>query len=81
MHLPVEARESLCIAFEACIHASKGAHVLDDHVEVIEFFFYLEYIFWIMYRLESLSGGIFVLRPLQGSAEPVVAGISFYHIL
>jgi hypothetical protein len=45
MHPPVDAGESLCVAFDACIHASKGAQVHHDQVGVIEFFFHSECIF------------------------------------
>jgi hypothetical protein len=45
MHPPLEAGESLCIAFEPCIHVSKGAQVPDDQVGVIEFFIYSECFF------------------------------------
>jgi hypothetical protein len=38
LHPPQHAQESLCVAFEACIHASKGAQVPHDHVGLIEFF-------------------------------------------
>jgi hypothetical protein len=37
LHLPQHARESLCLVFEACIHASKAAQAPHDHVELIEF--------------------------------------------
>jgi hypothetical protein len=36
---PQEAGESLCVVFEACNHASEGAQVPHDHVELVEFFF------------------------------------------
>jgi hypothetical protein len=36
MHPPLEAGESLCVAFEACIHASEDAQVPHDHVGLIE---------------------------------------------
>jgi hypothetical protein len=45
MYRPVEAGESFCVAFEACIHASEGAQVLDDHVGMIEFLFNSEVYF------------------------------------
>jgi hypothetical protein len=47
LHPPLEARESLCVTYEACIHASKGAQVPHDQVGMIEYFFYSECIFWI----------------------------------
>jgi hypothetical protein len=53
---PLEVGESLCVAFEPCIHASEGAQVLDDHVEMIEFFLYFECIFWILHQLISPWG-------------------------
>jgi hypothetical protein len=34
--------ESLCIAFEACIHASKGAQVPHENVGLIEIHFNLK---------------------------------------
>jgi hypothetical protein len=34
-----EARVSLCVAFEAYIHASEGAQAPHDHVELIAFCF------------------------------------------
>jgi hypothetical protein len=37
LHPPQHARESICVAFEACIHASEGAHAPHDHVELIAF--------------------------------------------
>jgi hypothetical protein len=39
LHPPHEAGESPCVAFEACIHASKAAHASHDQVGLIEFFF------------------------------------------
>jgi hypothetical protein len=57
MHPPLEAGESLCIAFEACIHASKGALVPHDHMGMIEFYFYSECIFWVLHQPVSPSGG------------------------
>jgi hypothetical protein len=38
LHPPHEAGKSLCVAFEACIHASEGAKAPHDHVELIEIF-------------------------------------------
>jgi hypothetical protein len=38
IHPPLEARESLYVVFEACIHALEGSRVPHDHVGVIEFF-------------------------------------------
>jgi hypothetical protein len=32
------AGESLCVAFEACIHASEGAQAPHDHVGLIAFY-------------------------------------------
>jgi hypothetical protein len=40
VHSPVEARESLCIMYEAWNHACEGAHVPHVHVGRIEFRFY-----------------------------------------
>jgi hypothetical protein len=45
LHSPVDAGESLCVAFNAWIHASEGAHVLHDHVGRIEFRFYSKCLF------------------------------------
>jgi hypothetical protein len=39
LHPHHEARESICVAFEACIHASEVAQAPHDHVGLIEFFF------------------------------------------
>jgi hypothetical protein len=36
LHPPQDAGESLCIAFESCIHVLEGAQVLHDHVGLIE---------------------------------------------
>jgi hypothetical protein len=35
LHPPHEAWESLCVAFEACIHASGAAQVPHNHVGLI----------------------------------------------
>jgi hypothetical protein len=45
LHSPVEAGESLYVAFKAWIHASEGAHVSHDHEGRIEFRFYSKCIF------------------------------------
>jgi hypothetical protein len=37
LHPLHEAGESLCVVFEACIHASKGAQAPHDHVGLIAF--------------------------------------------
>jgi hypothetical protein len=34
-----EARESICVGFEACIHGSEVAQAPHDHVGLIELFF------------------------------------------
>jgi hypothetical protein len=39
LRLPQHVGESLCVAFEACIHASEGAQVSHDHVGLIEILF------------------------------------------
>jgi hypothetical protein len=39
LHPPQEAGESLCVAFEACIHGSEGEQVPHDHVGLIQLFF------------------------------------------
>ena len=84
VHPPVEAGESLCITFEACIHASKGAQVPHDHVLMIEFYFYFECIFWILYQLVSPSGeGLSTKTPPRiswGQWELVFFFITFYHL-
>jgi hypothetical protein len=38
LHPPHEAGESICVAFEACIHAPEAAQAPHDHVGLIEFF-------------------------------------------
>jgi hypothetical protein len=43
--LPLEAEESLCVVFEACIHALEGAQVPHDHMGMIEFIFILSVFF------------------------------------
>jgi hypothetical protein len=43
--------------FEACFHASVGAEVPHDHVEVIEFYFSSKYSFWVLYQLVSPGRG------------------------
>jgi hypothetical protein len=45
MHPPVEVGERLCVAFEACIHASEGAHVPHDHKGGLNFVFILSVYF------------------------------------
>jgi hypothetical protein len=45
MHPPMEARESLCIKYEACIHASQGAQDLHDYMKWLNFFFILSVFF------------------------------------
>jgi hypothetical protein len=68
MHPPLEVGESLFVAFEACIHASKGAQVPHDHVGMIEFLFFSECIFWVLDQPVSPGGGgVSAPRPLQGS--------------
>jgi hypothetical protein len=42
LHPPHEARESICIVFEACIHAPDAAQASYDHVGLIECFFKTE---------------------------------------
>jgi hypothetical protein len=42
LHPHHEAGESICVVFEACIHASEVAHALYDHVGLIEFLFKTE---------------------------------------
>jgi hypothetical protein len=37
LHPPQHGRESICVAFEACIHASEGAQAPHDHVGLIAF--------------------------------------------
>jgi hypothetical protein len=37
LHPPHEAGESICAAFEACIHVSEGAQASHDHVGLIAF--------------------------------------------
>jgi hypothetical protein len=37
LHPPQHAGESLCVVFEACIHASEGTQAPHDHVELIAF--------------------------------------------
>jgi hypothetical protein len=37
LHPPHGAGESLCVAFEACIHASEAAQAPHDHVGLIAF--------------------------------------------
>jgi hypothetical protein len=56
LHLPLESGKSLCITYEACIHPLKGAQVPHDHVEMIEFYFYFECIFWVLHQPMSPSG-------------------------
>jgi hypothetical protein len=68
MHPTLEAGKSLCVAFEACIHASKGALVSHDHVGMIEFYFYSECNFCILYQPVSRSGGGLGTKTFQGSA-------------
>jgi hypothetical protein len=63
MHPLVEAGESLCVSFEACTHASEGAQDPHDHVGVIEFYFYFEYISWVLHQLVSPGGGVSAPRP------------------
>jgi hypothetical protein len=46
LYPPLEARESLCVTCEACIHASEGAQVPHDHVGMIEIAFYSECSIW-----------------------------------
>jgi hypothetical protein len=38
LHPPQHAREWICGAFEACIHASEGAQAPHDHVGLIVFY-------------------------------------------
>jgi hypothetical protein len=57
MHPLLGAGESLCVGFEPCIHASKGAQVPDDHVGMTEYFFILSVIFWVLHQLVSPGGG------------------------
>jgi hypothetical protein len=57
LHPPLEARESLYITCEACIHDSEGTQVLDDHVGMIEYLFYSKYIFWDLHQLMSPGEG------------------------
>jgi hypothetical protein len=38
LHPPQHAGESICVVFEAYIHASEAAQVPHDHVGLIEFF-------------------------------------------
>jgi hypothetical protein len=45
LYPPLEARESLCVTIEACIHASEGAQIPDNHVGMIEFFLILSVFF------------------------------------
>jgi hypothetical protein len=47
MHPPVEPGESLCIMYEACIHAWEGAQDPHDHVGWLSFFFILSVFFGI----------------------------------
>jgi hypothetical protein len=56
MHPPLEARRSLCVMCAACIHASEGAYVLHDHLDVIEFYFLSKYILWVLYQPVSPGG-------------------------
>jgi hypothetical protein len=81
LHPLLEARESLSVAFEACIHASEGAQVPHDHVEVIEFLFYSECIFWILHQLVNLGGGFQHRDPSKDQLRPVVARIFFSHFI
>jgi hypothetical protein len=82
LHPPLEARKSLCVTSEACIHASEGAQVPHNHVGMIEVFFYSEYIFWVLHQPnEPWWGGSQHRDPSRGQLGPVVAGILFYHIL
>jgi hypothetical protein len=37
LHPPQHAGESLCVAFEACIHALEGAQAPHEHVGLIAF--------------------------------------------
>jgi hypothetical protein len=37
LHLLQHAGESLCVAFEACIHAPEGAQASHDHVGFLHF--------------------------------------------
>jgi hypothetical protein len=48
IHPPIEAGESLCVMYEACIHASEGAKDPHDHMRVIEYFCYSECIFCVL---------------------------------
>jgi hypothetical protein len=57
LHPPLEARESLCITCEACIHDSEGAQVLDDHMGMIEYLFYFKCNFWDLHQLMSPGEG------------------------
>jgi hypothetical protein len=59
VHAPsLEAGESLYVAFEAYIHASKGAQVPHEHVGMIEFLFYSECIFCFLHQPVSPGGGV-----------------------
>jgi hypothetical protein len=49
VHPPHEAGESICVAFEACIHAPEVALAPHDHIGLIEFFF-----------KQSDSGGVLI---------------------
>jgi hypothetical protein len=42
LHPLHEAGESICVVFEACIHASEAAKTSHDHVGLIEFLFKTE---------------------------------------
>ena len=52
-----EVGESLCVAFEACFHASEAALAPYDHVGLIEFYFKTEWFWWGFDQLGSPSGG------------------------
>ena len=53
LHLPHEARKSLFVAFEACIHASEGAQVSHDYVGFIEILFVSKCFWWDLHQLVS----------------------------
>jgi hypothetical protein len=57
LHPPLEARESLYITCEACIHASEDAQVLDERVGMIEYLFYSKCIFGDLHQLMSPGEG------------------------
>jgi hypothetical protein len=79
LHLPQHVGESVCVAFEACIHALEGAQAPHDHVGCIAFYLKKNDFGGVLINQSALVGGQ-CRDPSRDQLGLVVSYFFFYHI-